>query len=182
VEDLNAEIGEEENEDQEGEDDEDNFAHLKEEGNGTTEKFAPRSRNSQVQQKSLSQSSDEKENQGGDADQKKFSLNDEDDEGNKTIEIEDSKAGKTQEVITTYNYHMMDELMQFFEQEQIEPILCGYFNKIMQALINKAKSKVLQYLLLHRKGDIFNLLMKNLQHPSLAILMVELLQIKVSAS
>ena len=62
----------------------------------------------------------------------------------------------------------MDELLEFFDQDEIEPILCGYFNKIMQALMSKTKSKVLQYLLIHRKGDIFNLLVENLQHHSLA--------------
>ena len=70
---------------------------------------------------------------------------------------------------------------QLFDQEQLEPILCGYFNKVMQALLAKSKGKVLRYLLIQRKGDIFNLLLKNLQHHSLAQLMVELMQLKISS-
>jgi len=74
---------------------------------------------------------------------------------------------------------VIDEFLEFFSQDEIEPILCGYFNKIFQALLAKSKNKVLQYLLLHRKGDIFTMLLKNLQHHSLAQLMVELLQTKI---
>jgi len=37
----------------------------------------------------------------------------------------------------------MDELFGFFNQEKLEPILCGYFNKVMQALITKSKTKIL---------------------------------------
>jgi hypothetical protein len=74
----------------------------------------------------------------------------------------------------------MDELLEFFEQETLEPILCGYFNKIMQALVTKTKPKVLHYLLLQRKGDIFDMLLKHMQHHSLAQLLVELMQTKIT--
>lgn len=79
-----------------------------------------------------------------------------------------------------YDYTAIDEFMAFFDQETLESISCGYFNKIFQALLTKAKTKVLPYLLLHRKGDIFNLLIKNLQHHSLSQLMVELMQLKIT--
>lgn len=72
--------------------------------------------------------------------------------------------------------------MDFFQQEELEPTSCGYFNKVMQAVVTKSKAKVLTYLLLHRKGDIFNLLLDNLQHHSLGQLMVELMQIKITGS
>jgi hypothetical protein len=131
VDDLNAEIGETEDDDEDS-----NFAHLeREEGRA-------RSRNV--------------------ADKKK-------------PEEEEAKT-------TTFSYEVMDALLGFFDQEKLEPILCGYFNKVMQNLVGKAKAKVLQYLLVQRKGDIFNLLLKNMQHHSLAILMVELLQIKITPS
>jgi hypothetical protein len=81
-----------------------------------------------------------------------------------------------------YDYSVMDELLDFFDQDIIEPILCGYFNKVVQALVTKAKSKVLQYLLIHRKGDIFDHLLKHMQHHSLAQLIVELMQIKITGS
>ena len=130
VDDLNAEIGENEEED-----DESNFAHLeKEEGRA-------RSRN-----------------------------------------VPEKKKPEEEETKSTFSFEVIDALLGFFDQDKLEPILCGYFNKVMQALVAKSKAKVLQYLLVQRKGDIFNLLLKNLQHHSLAILMVELLQIKITPS
>jgi hypothetical protein len=81
-----------------------------------------------------------------------------------------------------YDYSVMDELLDFFDQEIIEPILCGYFNKVVQALVTKSKAKVLHYLLIHRKGDIFDQLLKHMQHHSLAQLLVELMQIKITGS
>jgi len=71
--------------------------------------------------------------------------------------------------------------MAFFDQENLESILCGYFNKIFQALLTKSKLKVLHYLLIHRKGDIFNKLVKNLQHHSLSQLMIELMHLKITS-
>lgn len=130
VDDLNAEIGENEEED-----DESNFAHLEKEDGRV------RSRN-----------------------------------------VAEKKRPEEEETKSTFSYEVMDALLGFFDQGKLEPILCGYFNKVMQALVGKAKAKVLQYLLVQRKGDIFNLLLKNLQHHSLAILMVELLQIKITPS
>ncbi len=68
-----------------------------------------------------------------------------------------------------YDYSLLDMLLEFLDtQEDLLPILCGYFNKIMQALLNKQKARFLEYLLLERNGSIFNLLMKQLQHHSLA--------------
>jgi len=61
-----------------------------------------------------------------------------------------------------YDYSVMDELLDFFDQDIIEPILCGYFNKVVQALVTKSKTKVLNYLLIHRKGDIFDQLLKHM--------------------
>jgi len=63
--------------------------------------------------------------------------------------------------------------------ESIEPILCGYFNKVIQALLGKIKVKMLKYILLKRNGDIFMKLLNCLQHHSLAQLLIELLQVKV---
>jgi hypothetical protein len=61
---------------------------------------------------------------------------------------------------------MMDELFGMLDSqhggEDIEAILCGYFNKIVVALLNKIKVKMLHYLLVKREGDIFNKLLGNL--------------------
>lgn len=53
---------------------------------------------------------------------------------------------------------MLDELFKILDapdSNTVEPILCGYFNKIVQALLGKIKNKMLQYILLEREGDIF---------------------------
>ena len=68
------------------------------------------------------------------------------------------------------------------DSNDIEPILCGYFNKIVQSLINKVKTKLLHYILLKREGDIFIKLLSCLQHHSLAQLLIELMQVKVVPS
>ena len=158
MDDLNAEIGE-------GEEEEGNFDHLEKEGENGQEAGNGKARSRNVIEKKIDSISN------------KFSLNEDEDEENKTIEIEEKPEAKQE---STFNYDVIDELFEFFDQEQLEPILCGYFNKVMQALLAKSKAKVLNYLLTQRKGDIFNLLLKNLQHHSLAILMVELLQIKIT--
>lgn len=82
-------------------------------------------------------------------------------------------SGKGEEFdIEAYDTSILDELFGMLENsnggEAIEPILCGYFNKIIQALLGKIKTKMLHYILLKRKGDIFNLLLNCLQHHSLA--------------
>lgn len=85
--------------------------------------------------------------------------------------------------VESYDYTMMDELFGMLESqhngEDIEPILCGYFNKIIQALLTKIKIKILHYILLKREGDVFTKLLSCLQHHSLAQLLIELMQVKV---
>jgi hypothetical protein len=83
----------------------------------------------------------------------------------------------------SYDFSILDELFGLLNDGEVpEPILCGYFNKIITGLLAKIKIKLLQYLLLHRPGDIFDKLLANLQHHSLAQLLVELLQVKVVQS
>ena len=57
------------------------------------------------------------------------------------------------------------------------PVLCGYFNKIIQSLLTKEKTRILDYLFIKRDGAIFDGLMKHISNHSLAILMIELLQV-----
>ena len=66
-------------------------------------------------------------------------------------------------------------------KEELLPILCGYFNKIVQSLINKHKTVTLEYLLLKREGKIFDLLLNHMQNHSLAILLIELLQLQIKS-
>jgi hypothetical protein len=79
-----------------------------------------------------------------------------------------SKTSNKEEKVE-YDYTMIDDLFAILDQDhEIQPILCGYFNKIVQALLGKIKQKMLHYILIHRQGDIFNKLLKNLQYHSLS--------------
>ena len=60
-----------------------------------------------------------------------------------------------------YDFALIDELFAFLDREPY-PILCGYFNKIVQSLLGKVKVKLLTYVLVKRKGDIFDKLMQHL--------------------
>jgi len=70
--------------------------------------------------------------------------------------------------------------MEIDEKEML-PVLCGYFNKIIQALLTKEKGKLLEYLMIRKDGAIFDGLMKHIGNHSLALLMIELLQIQIKA-
>jgi len=59
--------------------------------------------------------------------------------------------------------------------DKMLPVLCGYFNKIINSLLIKEKQKLLEYLLIKKEGQIFDGLIKHITHHSLAILMIELL-------
>ena len=81
---------------------------------------------------------------------------------------------------TVLDYQLLDELFQFLDQEDSEllPILCGYFNKIVTALLSKIKQKMLVYILVERTGDVFNKILTQLEHHSLAQLMKALRTVK----
>ena len=132
----------------------------------------------------------------GDDDYDEVNVDDEDDEEGKkgsnkpniTVRITKNNSSKMAgkgTVLTSdsYDYSMMDELFCILDSEhggeEIEAILCGYFNKIFQALLNEIKIKMLHYMLIKRKGDIFSKLLNILQHHSLAQLIVELMQVKI---
>jgi hypothetical protein len=105
---------------------------------------------------------------------------------NITISVHSTKAQESRfqkpEPILEYDYSLMDELFSVLDiahEQEMQPILCGYFNKIVQALLGKIKQKMLHYLLIHRKGDVFLKLTRFLHHHSLSQLLVELLLIKI---
>lgn len=83
----------------------------------------------------------------------------------------------------SYDFSLLDELFSMLDSdrngEDIEPILAGYFTKVVTTFMGKIKTKMLQYILLKREGDVYNRLLAVLQHHSLAQLLIELLQVKV---
>lgn len=113
------------------------------------------------------------------------------DEGAKTESNETSGARKTSKSaseneelleadVKKSDYSLMDSLTGFlYEDTDPLPILCGYFLKIMDQLLNKQKQRLLEYLLLEQKGKIFDGLVKHLQHHSLALLLIKLIEVQV---
>jgi hypothetical protein len=89
-------------------------------------------------------------------------------------------------LLEKYDFTYLDELFSMLDSklggEDIEPILCGYFTKVVNALLSKLKSRLFPYLLLKREGDVFTKLVGVLQHHSLAQLLIELLQIKIGSA
>jgi hypothetical protein len=80
------------------------------------------------------------------------------------------------------DFSLLDYFFEsFFEtkSEDMLPVLCGYFKKIVQALIQQDKDKMLEYLLLKKSGSLFDRMAANIDNHSVAILCYELLQIKV---
>jgi len=77
---------------------------------------------------------------------------------------------------------LLDSLVnQFIEtdDDKMLPVLCCYFNKVFMSLLTKEKQQTLEYLLLKREGVIFDGLLKHIRHHSLALLVIELLQIQI---
>jgi hypothetical protein len=119
-----------------------------------------------------------------------------DDDGNADADIdgdEPSQASKTNitkgrtgetppdsNIEVEQDYEVLDVLFEFLDLPDAYPIQCGYFFKIFQSLLIKMKQKMIVYLLCKRQGDIFYKLLDQLQHHSLAQMMIELLQIKIS--
>jgi hypothetical protein len=74
----------------------------------------------------------------------------------------------------------MDTLVGFIDtDEELQPILCGYFLKIMVQMLQKQKNLTLEYLLLERKGKIFDGLLRHIEHHSIALLLISLLEINI---
>ena len=76
-----------------------------------------------------------------------------------------------------HDYSLIDSLSQFlYEDDDPLPILCGYFLKVMEQLLDKQKQMTLEYLLLHQEGKIFSGLLRHLGHHSLATLLIKLIE------
>lgn len=87
-----------------------------------------------------------------------------------------------EEKLPENDYSLLDHLIDDFcetPDDDMLPVLCGYFNKIMSSLINKERQRMLEYLLIKRQGHIFDALAAHLNHHSLAQLLIELLSIQI---
>ena len=86
-------------------------------------------------------------------------------------------ADATEEPPKKKEFPLLDMLCGIlYEEEEPLPILCGYFSKIMEQMLDKQKQFTLEYLLLHKEGEIFNGLVRNLDQHSLASLMIKLVE------
>jgi hypothetical protein len=104
-------------------------------------------------------------------------------EDEKPIAAEEEKKEAEPEV-PKWDTSLLDSLIQNFlntDDEEMLPVLCGYFNKIIGFLLTKEKNKMCEYLFLKTEGDIFDGLMKHMTHHSIALLTIELLQIQIKA-
>ena len=102
------------------------------------------------------------------------------DEEAKSVEAEEVKSAKSEPAQNDYS--LLDQLVDgFFETyaDDMLPVLCGYFNKIVCSLVSKEKQRVLEYLLLKKDGAIFDAIGGHIEHHSLALLLTELLQIQI---
>lgn len=78
------------------------------------------------------------------------------------------------------DYSLIDSLCSFVDtDDELLPILCGYFHKIMGQLLQKQKTLFLEYLLLERKGALFHGLLKHIEHHSIALLLIALLETNI---
>jgi hypothetical protein len=78
------------------------------------------------------------------------------------------------------DYSLIDGLCSFVESDdELLPILCGYFHKVMGQLLLKQKTLFLEYLLLERKGHIFHGLLNHIEHHSIALLLITLLEVNI---
>ena len=89
----------------------------------------------------------------------------------------DETADMTADPVSKKDYSLLDLICQFlYEEEDPLPILCGYFQKIMEQMLDKQKQLLLEYLLIHQKGKIFSGLLRHLDHHSLATLLIKLIE------
>ena len=60
----------------------------------------------------------------------------------------ETEAAEPAEPVKRLDFSLLDQMTSFlYSDEDPLPILCGYFNKIMQQLLIKQKNNILEYLL-----------------------------------
>ena len=90
---------------------------------------------------------------------------------------QDETADATVDPGPKRDYSLLDSICQFlYEDDEPLPILCGYFLKIMEQLLDKQKHMTLEYLLIHHEGKIFDGLLQHLGQHSLATLLIKLIE------
>mgnify|MGYP006889515119 CR=1 FL=1 len=93
-----------------------------------------------------------------------------------------SEATEPTEPVKRNDYSLLDMITGFlYEEEDPLPILCGYFCKIMDQLMDKQKARMLEYLLVEQNGKIFSGLLNHLQHHSLATFLIHLIEVQISS-
>ena len=93
------------------------------------------------------------------------------------LDNEKTEEATAEPEIPKKDYSLLDNVMSFlFEDEDPESILCGYFLKVMEQLLEKQKQMTLEYLLLHQEGKVFNGLLRHLDQHSLATLLIKLIE------
>ena len=88
-------------------------------------------------------------------DANKKDVDDDDDEVNlEEVKDEEETADATVDQSPTKKDHpLLDMLCSFlYEDEEPLSILCGYFSKIMEQMLDKQKQLTLEYLLIHQEG------------------------------
>ena len=103
---------------------------------------------------------------------------DADEEGRKTPEANEREAIKDEApIVPKHDYTLIDTLSEFlYSDEEPLAILCGYFLKVMEQMLDKQKLPTLEYLLLHQDGKIFNGLLRHIDYHSLATLLIKLIE------
>jgi len=108
-----------------------------------------------------------------DAEQTKITEPEAEDEGKVVIEAEEVKEPAEKKWDLTLLDNLINDFLATIDDNML-PVLCGYFLKIMQTLIAKERKRMYEYLFNKRQGDIFDGLKKHLAHHSVAMLIVEL--------
>jgi len=71
--------------------------------------------------------------------------------------------------LESLDYSLLEQLFSFLDSDKdLQAILCGYVNKVVQSLLNRYKMKLMYYVLIHREGQLFNKLLNHLEQHSLA--------------
>ena len=106
--------------------------------------------------------------------------NQKNEEENEREEEQEKEEGEPQKEVTII-YDNVDYLLSFLNEEEETKsnyVLVGYFNKILNHLINSQTSKLIQYLFDHPKKnefDVLGLIIKNMRRKSMGELVSKLL-------
>ena len=69
--------------------------------------------------------------------------------------------------------------MRLLEEENPLPTLCGYFAKVFMHFASRHKHDFLKYLFIAREGRVFDSLLRHVENHSLALVIVQLVNLQV---